>query len=209
MNRRATLAHRAGMTTILALALLAAAPQVNADPPRDPPLTGLKWEVYWGLTGGVRPDTFATPQAGIGGGGGSLLGVNRQLFSFLRAELAVGLGAYTAPVDVVTLIRLGARLEWPGLGRWHPFVGVYFAHQHESGWEHVKSDPIPAVIGLSEHHVNHRSGIETGLGVAYDLRGRKGLPVGGRIGVKASVTHLLGAGAPRYVELTTLVGLIF
>jgi hypothetical protein len=190
------------MNALLLASFLAAAPVVTA--PADPPLKEMKWEVYWGLVGGIRPDATIT------GGGASFLGVSRQLFSFLRAELALGLGAYNpAPVDVLTMIRLGVRLEWPNLERWHPFIVVDFAHQHESGWEHIKTDPIPAIIGLSEHHVNHRSGIETGLGVAYDLRGRKGLPIGGRIGVKASVTHLLGEGSPRYVELTTLVGLIF
>jgi hypothetical protein len=190
------------MNTALLVALLAAAPQITA--PADPPLRDLKWEVYWAASGGIRPDAQLT------GGGGSFLGVSRQLVSFLRAELAVGLGVYNAaPADILTMIRLGARLEWPGLDRWHPFINVAFAHQHESSWEHIKMDPIPAIVGLSEHHVNHRSGLETGLGVTYDLRGRKGLPIGGRVGVKASVTHLLGTGSPRYVELTTLVGLIF
>lgn len=178
--------------------------EVQKAEPKPVQLRELKWEVYWAAVGGIRPDATIT------GGGGSFLGVSREIFSFLRAELSVGLGAYNAaPVDILTMIRLGARLEWPGLERWHPFISVAFAHQHESGWEHIKMDPIPAIVGLSEHHVNHRSGIETGLGVAYDLRGRKGLPIGGRIGVKASVTHLLGTGSPRYVELTTLVGLIF
>lgn len=159
-----------------------------------------------GLQGGLRPDS-------VGFGGAGFLGATRQIVSFLRAELGLGLGAYSTPIDqsfdMVTLIRIGARLEWPGLDRWHPFLAVAFAHQHETPWVHVKMDPVPAVLGLSEHGVHHRSGIETGLGLAYDLRARKGVPVGGRIGVKASVTHLLGDGAPRYVELTTLVGLTF
>ncbi|MFT3708605.1 MAG: hypothetical protein QM817_13215 [Archangium sp.] len=192
------------MNALLLASFLAAAPVVNTPAEPETALKDLKWEVYWGLQGGIRPD------AQISGGGGSFLGVNRQIFSFLRAELAVGLGAYNAaPVDVLTMIRFGVRLEWPNLERWHPFIVVDFAHQHESGWQFIKEDPVPAVVGLSEHHVNHRSGIETGLGIAYDLRGRKGLPIGGRIGVKASVTHLLGTGSPRYVELTTMVGLIF
>ena len=184
----------------LVLVLLAQA-QVTT-PVEKPQLEPHKWEVFIGLQGGMRPDS-------MGFGGGTQLGVSRQLLSFLRAELLLGIAAYSAPVDVLTQIRLGARLEWPGLGRLHPFLAVAFAHQHESGWDHIKTDPIPAIIGLSEHGVHHRSGIETGLGVAYDLRGRKGLPIGGRVGIKASVTHLLGEGPPRYVELTTLVGLTF
>lgn len=185
---------------VLVLVVLAQAQVSSTQPavPKEPP----KWEVFVGLQGGLRPDT-------LGGGGGALLGVNRQLFKWLRAELALGLGVYAQPVDVLTLIRLGARLEWPTDGRLHPFLAVAFAHQHETGWEHVKHDPVPAIIGLSEHGVHHRSGLETGLGLAYDLPARKGLPISGRVGVKAAVTHLLGEGSPRYLELTTLVGLCF
>lgn len=201
MNGREIRPHYSGMTVIM-LMLLAQA-QVSSRPPevpREPP----KWEVFMGLQGGLRPDT-------LGGGGGALLGVNRQLFSWLRAELSLGLGAYSQPVDVLTMIRIGARLEWPTQGRLHPFLVVNFAHQHEAGWEHVKMDPIPVVLGLSEHDggIHHRTGIETGMGLSYDLFARKGLPVSGRIGVKASLTSLLGDGSPRYVDLTTLVGLCF
>lgn len=169
----------------------------QAPLPREP-----RWEVFMGFQGGLRPDT-------LGGGGGALVGVNRQFFSWLRAELSLGLGAYTQPIDVLTMIRLGARLEWPTQGRLHPFVLLSFAHQHEAGWEEVKADPFPVVLGLSEHGVHHRSGLETGLGLSYDLPARKGSPISGRVGVKASVTHLLGEGSPRYVDLTTLVGLCF
>lgn len=184
----------------LVLVVLAQAQVSSTQPagPREPP----KWEVFLGLQGGLRPDT-------LGGGGGALLGVNRQLFSWLRAELSLGLGMYTQPIDVLTMIRLGARLEWPTQGRLHPFVLLSFAHQHEAGWEEVKADPVPVVIGLSEHGVHHRSGLETGLGLSYDVFARRGVPVAGRVGVKVSVTHLLGEGSPRYVDLTTLVGLCF
>jgi hypothetical protein len=135
--------------------------------------------------------------------------VNRALFSWLRAELLLGLGAYAQPVDVLTVIRLGARLEWPTQGGLRPYLHVYFAHQHEAGWEHVSADPVPVIIGLSEHGVNHRSGVETGLGLSYDLSGRKGSGLSARVSVRASVTHLLGVGPPRYVELATLVGVCF
>ena len=69
--------------------------------------------------------------------------------------------------------------------------------------------PIAVVLGLSEHGVHHRSGLETGLGVAYERPGRKGVPVSGRVGIKASITHLLGEGVPRSFDFTTLVGLCF
>jgi hypothetical protein len=198
MNGRQRTIHTARMN-LLVLVVLASA-QISTPPevPPEPP----KWEVFMGFQGGLRPDT-------LGGGGGAVLGLNRQLFSWLRAELSLGLGAYAQPVDVLTMIRLGARLEWPTQGRLHPFLLVSFAHQHEAGWADVKADPVPVVIGLSEHGVHHRTGIETGLGLAYDLPGRRGSPISGRVGVKASVTHLLGEGSPRYVDLTTLVGLCF
>ena len=202
MNGREMPPHYSGMNFIV-LVLLAQV-QVSATRPAPVPREPPRWEVFMGMQGGLRPDT-------LGGGGGALLGVNRQILSWLRAELSLGLGAYTQPVDVLTMIRVGARLEWPNLGRLHPFLAVNFAHQHEAGWEHVKMDPIPVVLGLSEHDggIHHRSGIETGIGVSYDLFARKGVPVSGRIGVKASLTSLLGDGSPRYVDLTTLVGLCF
>jgi hypothetical protein len=180
---------------VLAQAQVAApVPPVQKEPPR--------WEVFLGFQGGIRPDS-------LGGGGGAVLGVNRLFFSWLRPELSLGLGAYSAPLDVLTLIRLGARFELPLAGRLRPFLGVYFAHQHESGWEHIKQDPVPSIIGLSEHGVHHRSGLETSLGLTYEFLARKGSMLSGRLGLKAGVTHLLGHGPPRYVELTTLVGLCF
>ena len=68
---------------------------------------------------------------------------------------------------------------------------------------------MPVVIGLSEHGVNHRSGVEAGLGISYDFLARKGSIFSGRVTVKASYTHLLGVGPPRYIDLTTLMGLCF
>ncbi len=200
MNGQENSPHYCGMNFIVLMLLAQAqvASTQHEPEPTEPP----KWEVFMGLQGGMRPDT-------LGGGGGALLGVNRQIFSWLRAELSLGLGVYSQPVDVLTMIRIGAKLEWPTQGRLHPFLLVNFAHQHEAGWEAVKMDPVPVVIGLSEHGVHHRSGVETGLGLAYDLPARKRAIFSGRIGVKASVTHLLGEGSPRYVELTTLVGLCF
>lgn len=188
----------------LVMVLLAQAQVTTPQPeplPKEPP----KWEVFMGLQGGIRPDT-------VGGGGGAVLGVNRQIFfNWLRAELSLGLAAYSQPVDVLTMIRVGARFEWPTSGRLKPFVSVNFAHQHEAGWEHVKMDPIPVVLGLSEpeNGIYHRSGVETGLGLVYELPARKGSAISGRIGVKAAFTALLGEGPPRYVDITTLIGLCF
>jgi hypothetical protein len=76
-------------------------------------------------------------------GGGGFIGVNRLFFNFMRPELSVGLGAYTQPVDVVTMIRVGSCFEWPNLGRIHPFVLVSFAHQHEAGSGTREDGPLP------------------------------------------------------------------
>lgn len=110
---------------LLVMVLLAQA-QVSSTQPEAPPKEPPKWEVFMGFQGGVRPDT-------VGGGGGALLGVNRQIFSWLRAELSLGLGVYTQPIDVLTMIRIGARLEWPTQDRLHPFLSVNF----EIGRAHV------------------------------------------------------------------------
>lgn len=189
------------MTSLMLLLALTQSPQVNAQPegpPREPP----KWEVFAGLIGGMRPDV-----ARLGGAGS--FGVNRVVTNWLRAEILVGVGAWDGPVDILTLFRIGARLEWPSESRFRPYLWVALAHNHEAGWDFVKANPLPTVLGLSEAGVNHRTGIDTGLGFSYELRGRKGSPFSGRVSVRASVSHLLGVGPPRYVDLTTLVGLCF
>lgn len=192
---------------VLVLMLLAQA-QVTTqlEPPREPP----RWEIFVGAQGGVRPDA-------LGGGGAGLIGVSRLFFSFLRPELWLGVGAYTQPTDVLTMFRAGVRLEWPGLERWHPFINVDYAHQQEAQWHHVVQDPWGTLTGLGgvnhSHangavHVLHRNGIETGLGIAYQVPlGRSAFAA--RLTAKASVTHFFEAGPPRYVELTTLVGFCF
>jgi hypothetical protein len=174
-----------------------AAPVVVDD---EPP----KWEVFVGLTGGLRPDS-------VSGGGIGQLGINRRIFSWLRPELSVGLGLYEGPLDAVIAIRIGARLEWPSDWRLKPYVFLAFAHQHELGWEHAKRDPVGGILGLSshgEHGVNHRSGLDSGLGLSFDFRRILG-SFGGRLNVRASMVNLLGDGPPRYLDLMATFGVIF
>lgn len=195
--------HTRAMTPLL-LVLVLAQPEVSAhvEKPHEPP----KWEVFVGASGGLRPDA-------LGGGGAGLIGVSRVFFGFLRPELWLGGGAYAQPTDVLTMFRAGVRLEWPGLERWHPFINVDYAHQQEAEWNHVLADPVGILSGLggvdhSHHGVIHRNGIETGLGVAYQLPlGRTAFAM--RVTLKASVTHFFEPGPPRYVDLTTLVGFCF
>ena len=172
--------------------------QPEAPVCEEPP----KWEVFFGALGGLRPDA-------IGGGGGGLIGVNRRLTSWLRPELSLGLGLYAGPGDVVTLIRIGTRLEWPSDARLKPYVWLAFAHNHEVAFESAAQHPVSSVLGLSEDGVNHRSGLDTGLGLSMDFPHRKDSRFGGRLNVRASLTHLLGLGPPRYLDLTMSIGLIF
>ncbi|PZR10737.1 MAG: hypothetical protein DI536_18825 [Archangium gephyra] len=189
---------------VLVLLVLSQVVSQPVEAPREEP----KWEIFVGASGGLRPDS-------LGGGGAGLIGVSRVFFGFLRPELWLGAGGYSQATDVLTMFRAGVRLEWPGLERWHPFINVGYAHQQEAQWHHVVQDPVGVITGLGgvnhshesgAQHVLHRNGIETGLGVAYQL------PLGrfaARLTLKGAVAHFFEAGPPRYVELTTLVGFCF
>ena len=188
---------------LVAAALLSQTPAVTDAPPPAPSPDPPKWEVYSALIGGIRPD------ASLGGGGGALIGVNRRLTSWLRPEIAVGLGAYAGPGQLVTLIKIGTRLEWPNDARLKPYLWLAFAHNHEVGFDDAKRNPISSALGLSEDGVNHRSGIDTGLGLSLDLPKGKEAKFAGRLNARASMTNLLGSGPPRYVDLTVSLGLLF
>ncbi|MBS1150933.1 MAG: hypothetical protein H6Q89_2631 [Myxococcaceae bacterium] len=58
---------------LVVAALLSQAPVAEEVVEEAPP----KWEIFVGLTGGLRPDT-------VTGGGIGLLGINRRIFSWLR-----------------------------------------------------------------------------------------------------------------------------
>lgn len=66
---------------------------------------------------------------------------------------------------------------------------------------------LPFALGLSEHGVTHRSGADLGLGLSSDFS-NKAVGFRGRLGLRASVTHLLGSGAPRSLDLLFSVGLL-
>jgi hypothetical protein len=160
------------------------------------------WEAYVGVMGGMR---LADPA----GGGALSVGLNRK-FGFVRPELMVGLGAYAGPVEMLTVIRIGARVEWPWESRFKPYLWVAFAHNHESGIADVEKNPVTQVFGLSENGVHHRSGAEGGLGFTVALPRILTDLVLGRIGARLTFTNFFGDPyPPRYLDLTVTAGVMF
>jgi hypothetical protein len=159
------------------------------------------WELWVGMSGGVRPDS-------MGGGGIGELGMDRKVGRFFRPEIDVGLGAYAAPTLVETRFRIGTRIEYPREGI-VPYLWAAFAHQHESAWNDVVTDPVSDLLGLSTHGVNHRSGLEVGAGASYDFPRLANDRLAGRIGLRATMAQLWGIGPPRYAEVLASVGVLF
>lgn len=195
------------MTLALLGLLLAIDPQPPPDPaqsveaveePEPPPPV---WEVYVGANGGARVDQQH-------GGGGVLLGVNRKFFNFLRPELMVATGAYDgATFDYVIQIRIGARFELPLDSPWKPYLWTAFAHNHESPWTMVIKDPAGHLFGLSNHGVHHRSGLDVGLGVAYEVPRLTKWKIATRVGSRVSFTQFFGdSQPPRYLDFMLTVG---
>jgi hypothetical protein len=170
---------------------------VQEEPEPPPPV----WEVYVGANGGMRVDNTS-------GGGGVMLGVNRKFFNFLRPELMVASSTYAGRTfDYVIQIRIGARFELPLDSPWKPYLWTAFAHNHESPWTMVVRDPFGHLFGLSNHGVHHRSGIDLGLGVAYEVPRLTKWKIASRIGSRLTFTQFFGdSGPPRYLDFTMTVG---
>jgi hypothetical protein len=159
------------------------------------------WEIYGGATGGVRVDRQ-------NGGGGLMVGVNRKLAGFIRPELMIALSAFSGPADVLTLIRVGARFELPLALPWKPYLWVAFAHNHESSFDSFKADPLGHLFGLSGNGVNHRSGAEGGLGVAYEVPRFSKWRIASRVGARLTFTQFFGDPyPPRYLDFTLTAGI--
>ena len=175
----------------------AEAVQVQEEPEPPPPV----WEVYIGYLGGMRLDQKS-------GGGGVMLGVNRKFFNFLRPELMVATGAYDgATFDYVIQIRIGARFELPLDSRWKPYLWTGFAHNHESPWAMVVKDPLGHIFGLSNHGVAHRSGLDLGLGLVYEIPRVTRWRIATRVGARATFTQFFGdSGPPRYLDFVLTAG---
>jgi hypothetical protein len=189
------------MTTISMVAMLLAAEPDVAEVQQD---RGPKvWEAWVGVMGGMR---LADPS----GGGAVAVGFNRK-FAFVRPEVMIGLGAYAAPADMLTVIRIGARVEWPwGERPFKPYLWLAFAHNHESGFSDVAKNPIAQVFGLSEQGVHHRSGAEAGLGFAYELPRLLTDAIRGRVGARLTCTGFFGdTYPPYYLDLTVMTGISF
>lgn len=167
-----------------------------------------RFEVTTGLALGARPDAASFGAAGPTFGGVGMLGLSYGVFTFLRPELVLGFGAYDGPVDLVTVIRIGARLELPLTIPLTPFLSVAFAHDHAVSIAAAQAHPVESVLGLSETGVSHRSGVELGLGTSWDMvRWREG-HLGLRLLVRATVALLLGTG-PQYGGLQMGCGVTF
>lgn len=188
------------LLTLAAMSL--AQPEVSSDVPRWPASPELRrFEVSAGASLGLRPTSGTF-------GGTGLLSLSARLLPFLRPELAIGYGLFDAPFQLVTVIRIGARVELPLAFPVRPYLWLAFAHNHEVGVDEVALHPLDSLLGTSEHGVHHRSGVELGVGASFDVvQFRKGA-VGLRVGVRATAALFLGAG-PAYGDLLTTLGTTF
>lgn len=152
--------------------------------------------------GSHRPATRQT-------GGGGMVGATWGALSWLRLELAVGLDFYAAPLAASTPIRIGARLEWPANWQVKPFLSLALAHVHEMPWSTVQQHTVAALLGLSEHGVGHRTGAETGLGVAFNIPKSGAAPFAGRLTARVNGVWLAGSGNPVTMNLEVGAGACF
>ena len=184
---------------LLGLLLLATPPDVvEVEEPEPPPPV---WEIYVGASAGLRVDQKS-------GGGGVLVGVNRKFINFIRPELMVATTAFDAPFDYIIQIRVGSRFELPLAGPWKPYLWTAFAHNHESAMVAVKDDPLGHLFGLSNHGVRHRSGVDLGLGLVYELPRLTPWKIATRAGARLTFTQFFADPyPPRYLDFTVTAGI--
>jgi hypothetical protein len=186
---------------ILCSVLAAQPPEVTEPAPKDS--TFNRFEIFAGVMGGARP------QGAVGGGGVGLIALDVALTRWFRPEVMVGFGAYSGPADLVTAFRIGAQLVWPTDARLKPLLWVALAHNHETGFDDAKANPVSSALGLSENGVNHRTGITAGLGISYELPRGKEATFAGRLTARLAWTELLGVGPPGYLDALVGVGVTF
>ena len=151
--------------------------------------------------------SFAMRGLGTFGGNGTL-GISVRILSFLRPEVVLGYGLYDAPFQLVTLIRAGLRGELPIEFPVRPYVWVAFAHNHEVPMDMVAMHPVESLLGTSEHGTHHRTGIELGGGVSFDLVQFRDAGIGLRAGLRATGAIFLG-NDPAYADLQVTLGTTF
>jgi hypothetical protein len=151
--------------------------------------------------------SFAMRGLGTFGGNGTL-GISVRLLSFLRPEVVLGYGLYDAPFQLVTLIRAGLRGELPVEFPVRPYVWVAFAHNHEVPMDMVAMHPVESLLGTSEHGTHHRTGIEFGGGLSWDLVQFRDGGIGLRAGLRATGAIFLG-NDPAYADLQVTLGTTF
>lgn len=182
---------------VAALVVSAASVSESAAAPEPPPL----WEAFIALSGGAQPEYGAF--AGTG-----RIGLNRKVTSWLRPELQLFSGGSNGPNTFFNGIRLGTRLELPREGA-IPYLWLGFAHAHETSFENARRAPVSVSLGLSEDGVIHRTGLDVGLGVAWEFSKVRPGTLPGRLGLRASMVSLLGSGAPRTFEALATFGVGF
>ena len=160
-----------------------------------------RFEINTGASFGMRPD------AGTFGGTGTL-GISFRVLSFLRPEVVLGYGIFDGPFDLVTLIRAGVRGELPIEFPVRPYIWVAFAHNHEVPMAMVAMHPVESLLGTSEHGTHHRSGIEFGGGISFDIVQFRDAAIGLRAGLRATAAIFLGSG-PAYGDLSVTLGTTF
>jgi hypothetical protein len=161
-----------------------------------------RFEVNTGASFGMRPASATTF------GGTGTLGISFRVLSFLRPEVVLGYGLFDGPFDLVTIIRAGLRGELPLNFPVRPYVWVAFAHNHEVPMDMVALHPVESLLGTSEHGTHHRTGIEFGGGVSWDVVQFREAAVGLRAGLRATAAIFLGTG-PAYGDLSLTLGTTF
>lgn len=172
---------------MLAFSLLSAA---LAQPPTDRAAT---------LVGGVA-GLYGTPDTGAGTTTGRLL----VHFPRLSFDGAAGEGWGGGPSRHLGWIFLGARVYSQ-----KTYLRVGFHHHHETPQDAFVAEPFPVLFGIGED-INHRSGVQAGVGYEYQWGELIQVPFFERwhTGVDLAVSWLpLSEGPPLYIGLEINQGL--
>jgi hypothetical protein len=113
---------------------------------------------------GVRPEV-------VGAGGQANFQLSYRALPWLSPEMILGAGFFNLPTQITNRFAFGARFIWPQKNV-DPFLWAAFNHSHETYFDAVMRNPVPALMATAEDGVNHRSGVELGVGAAIPVRYR-------------------------------------
>jgi hypothetical protein len=132
---------------------------------------------------GVRPEV-------VGAGGQANFQLTWRALSWLAPEMILGGGFFNLPTQLTNRFAFGARFIWPQ-EKFDPFLWMAFNHSHETSFDAVMKNPLPAIFATAENGVNHRSGVEVGLGSAIPVRYRDhGQNLDLEVGTRATAIYL-------------------